>query len=879
MIDLSLLRSADSETYRFRPGWKAPKFVCASTSRVHGTAAGRQIVGELVEQRNVLAMWRELLTPLPDGRRYTIALANGPYDLAVAAEHDPSLLKPIFDAIRSGHVHDILTAEGLDAIYWGHHGQNADFTQMRKPSTGEVTNRYSLEIVVKNVLGRVDAKKNDVWRESYALLDGIPIERWPLEARVYPVDDGNNTLEAAVGQLFGVAGTGDHYFVEVQAQYGTTFACKYCATPWDVIAAQLETVARVPCKLAPPTPHKNLNNLAAQVEADFCLHLGNAHSLRVDPEQLDKLEAEMEAKNKVAVERFQKLGWIRTGQHSWKKEAAVHRCARCGTTAIEPTNTRCTADPDDGSEDTAAVKRALVAAYGATVPCRRCGGTGKVRNAKQEPCRGPKVKNRYAGCIGDARCVCHGQGKVWKYGNEVTCKYVFAEDGETVIETGCDGSGFDLDSVPLLPRTEKHGVKTDRDAKMESGNDDLSDYGEDEFAKALSTYIPYLRTGVDAPLELNPDALKASGRCSYGTIHQFPRKGGLRECIRARGLWCGCIECVLASTDYSAGELCALSQVTYWYEGESKMLELINATKDPGSLHTMTAAIMLNTTLEDVKARIAAGDQQAKDYRQAAKPASFGFPGGLGAPTLVVTNRRKNAGMTTGPDGTEYAGIRFCILIGGAERCGVEKVIEWNRRPCPPVCKKCVQIVEDILKPSFFKLYPEVKRYLDRISAMVREGKHIPAPAWNAARGCVEVLRLRGRCGYTDGANQGFQGLLADIGKRAYCRMTREAYLGVKDDGSPSPLAGVRFPVFMHDEPLAEGRADTAHIWAPRIGEIMEESGRELAPDVYWEAKPALMERWFKEAAPVTDATGKLIPWRPKAKVVVPAAVVASVAA
>jgi hypothetical protein len=110
-----------------------------------------------------------------------------------------------------------------------------------------------------------------------------------------------------------------------------------------------------------------------------------------------------------------------------------------------------------------------------------------------------------------------------------------------------------------------------------------------------------------------------------------------------------------------------------------------------------------------------------------------------------------------------------------------------------------------------------------------------------------------------------FQGLLADVGKRAYCQMSREGYLGVKDDGSPSPLAGARFPLFLHDEPLAELRRETAHVAAPRIAEIMVQSGYDLAPDVFWKAEPALSLMMSKDAEPVYDDAGNLTLWMPKA--------------
>ncbi len=1173
-MDVSRLHSYDTETALFLPGCAAPPLVCASTAFANGS-----LVGKLHSTpQAALEKFRALL----DGG-HSIALANAAYDLCVMAQYDVTLLPAIFKMLREGRVHDVLIAAALDAIYYGMLGVDPKTGgDLRSPSTGKVMQRYSLELVTYTTLGRLDAKANDVWRKSYALLSGISEDRWPEMARIYPKDDAVNTLEVAMAQILGKPG--EHFWLDVPSLPGATSTakltiCKHCH---HELTFGWPPQGNSVCDKAPRgEPAKNLQNLPAQVEADFAFKLGAAHGFRTDPERADKLEAEIDVKIAIAVERFQKKGWIRA----------------------------------DGTEDDAAIKRSMAVAYGATGTCSRCSGLGTVKSVKIIECRGEKLKGRYQGCLGGVCTVCCGVGRLQKFGKDIGCKTILHDNGE-VAEAGCDGTGLDLSSAPMLPRSKKLGVKTDRDAKAESGDDDLADFGEDEVNKIKSTYLPYIRRGVNGVLNPQPNVLVASGRCSYDTIHQFPRKGGVRECIRARGAWSGSpTEYYLCSSDYAAGELCSLAQVTYWYEGASKMLEVINATKDPGALHTTGAALMLGITAEDAIARLKAGDKLVKDYRQAfkcfhpdteiltrrrgwvkiseltmddevasavpheerpapvervrdalgrfppapdghtrewhqknsnkvtipsieivwSKPsrltkrkategllhlknesinlrvtpdhrmltfgstkllrtveakdfgnqrgwfnagmcksgdlkiderllriavaaqadgayivngkiqkkirlgfcktrkierlasllqageyerklysngknkptttfilneefsttiknlldvdktlpwlwleltpelravvldevafwdshkmaksyhfsttirknaevlqalaaitnrkssytktnegvapalpcdnlsvkerhytrgenvevtklnydgdvvcltvpsdhvlvrdggvtvithqcAAFGYPGGLGSATLVITNRKKNAGTTTAPDGMVYAGVRFCILMGGAERCGIQKTTVWNRKACPPVCLACVKIAEEILKPSFFKSYPEVKSYLNRISAVTKKKLRIPCPAWNPTTNQGEVLRERGDCGYTDGANQAFQGLLSDIGKRAFVRMTREGYLGVKDDGSPSVLAGARFPVFLHDEPLAELPAENAHLSGPRISEIMMECGRELAPDVFWKAEPALMRYWYKSAEPVY-ADGKLIPWEPK---------------
>lgn len=832
MLDLSLIRAFDSETPKFGPGRMAPRIVCASVAQI----VDGQIRGELIEnQSRALAVLRSYLES-----GFIIVFANAPYDLACAAQADPTLLPLIFRALREGRIFDILTAQSLDAIYYGHLGRNPDGSELRK-SSGAVTNRYSLEIVTNLVLGRADAKKNDTFRTSYALLEDIPVRFWPAEAVQYPIDDAGNTIEDAIVQMFGRRA---HAWIEVPAIPGLCTQQMYCTH-----CGASDTASRF-CPKAPIEPHKNIDNLPRQVEADFALKLGAAHSLRTDPERVEKLAAEVEQKHAAAVKRFQAKGWIRP----------------------------------DGSEDQAVVKRAVAVAYGASGKCPRCGGTGTIRNTTWVECRGAKVRGRYQGCEGDGCVVCHDRRIVPKLGNPVTCKNVFDERGE-IVEEGCDGTGLHLSTAPMLPRTtankkgdiDKLGVKTNRDTLMESGDEDLADYGENEFEKSRTTYVPYLRTGVHRPLYYSFDVLKATGRCSIenSPLHQMPRNGGERGCIRARGAWCGYpIEMVLGSTDYEAGELCTLSQLTYWLFGYSQMRDAINKSGKPGILHSDLAAEVLGIPLEEFLVRLKAKDKTAVDFRQAMKPIQFGVPGGMGDPKLVLTNRQKSAGFTVAERGPAknakgepgYWGIRFCILTGGAQECGVEKVTEWKKYPCAPVCKFCVRTVADILRPAYFRRYPEVKDYHKWGAKKVDAKQPAPCVVWDPESNAPKIIRERGGCDFSAFLNNGFQGMLADIMKDAYVTATRECYLGVKDDGSPSPLAGCRLPLVIHDEPVSELILKTAHISGPRLAKIMVASGKKIAPDLAWKAETALAFYLSKSMEPVYDAMGNLIPWKPSKK-------------
>jgi hypothetical protein len=239
--------------------------------------------------------------------------------------------------------------------------------------------------------------------------------------------------------------------------------------------------------------------------------------------------------------------------------------------------------------------------------------------------------------------------------------------------------------------------------------------------------------------------------------------------------------------------------------------------------------------------------------------ANFGFPGGMGAAKLVLSKRKKSEGKTTGPDGRVYAGIRFCILLGGSHECGSEKITEWKRRTYPPVCKKCVEIVEYTLRPAWFAAWPEMKQYFEWVKRQIDQYGYVPCFGPKDENGNPTVERVRGGVDFTNGTNNGFQALASDGGKAAFRALVREAYLD-----ESSPLFGARFPLWLHDESIAELYRHNAHIAGPRQAEIMVREMRRYTPDVWVVAEPALMEYWYKEAEPVYDENGVLTLWEPK---------------
>jgi hypothetical protein len=157
----------DSEAPLIIPGCPAPDIVCGSWGG-DDLESGVALADEFCDRVEQLLK-----------SDYILVLANAAFDFAAIAQKRQDLLRAIFQAYRDKRVHDVLIAEGLNAIFRGHLGVDPRTGgSLRKPSTGQETKRYSLEVVADLVLGRVDAKALDEWRKSYWLLRGIPVHRW-----------------------------------------------------------------------------------------------------------------------------------------------------------------------------------------------------------------------------------------------------------------------------------------------------------------------------------------------------------------------------------------------------------------------------------------------------------------------------------------------------------------------------------------------------------------------------------------------------------------------------------------------------------------------------------------------------------------------------
>ena len=335
------------------------------------------------------------------------------------------------------------------------------------------------------------------------------------------------------------------------------------------------------------------------------------------------------------------------------------------------------------------------------------------------------------------------------------------------------------------PLTEKGAVSTAGDVLRESNDEALTAYADSKFNETLLTrYAPIFREG--RTVHPSYKVLMKTGRtsCSKPNMQNPPRSGGFRECFEPRP------GCVFVLCDYDQIELLALAQCHIWLFGPSSIADAVNAGRD---LH-MDVAAKLNP--EDPKA-----------FRQFAKVANYGFPGGLSANSF----RSYAKG---------YAGL---------------EVTEEEAHA---------------IRNAWLETWPEMKRYFDWIGNQTRWGQ---ADAEQFVSG-----RIRGACSFSQYANTLFQGLTADGALTALSRVQTACFVD-----ESSPLFGARAVAFLHDEIILEAEEEKAAECAEELARIMVDTMREFIPDVQVNATPYLSRMWSKKADRVVDSAGGLIPWEP----------------
>lgn len=362
-------------------------------------------------------------------------------------------------------------------------------------------------------------------------------------------------------------------------------------------------------------------------------------------------------------------------------------------------------------------------------------------------------------------------------------------------------------------------VCLDSDACERSEDELLLDYSRlTTLKKVLSNDVEALAGGVRYPVHTRY-AFAATGRTtsSKPNIQNQSKREGIREAFIPRpGM-------LFAECDFPSLELYTLAQCCVSWLGYSKLAEALNGGLDP---HLWFAASMLGIPYDEAKRRLDA-DPEVTKARQLAKPANFGFPGGMGIGKFIQATRK------------QMGRKKFAALFGETYEEQEKKVRE--------------------LKDQWRAAWPEMGAYFARVEGLIDEDV-------GRARS-VETLftgRVRGNATYCATANNGFQALGADCAKSAAWLLARACYVD-----RTSALYGSRVVAFVHDEFIAEVKDDhRAHDAAYELARLMAVGANHYLPDVpipVGKMEPVLMRRWAKSAKTVHDERGRLSVWMPAA--------------
>jgi hypothetical protein len=346
------------------------------------------------------------------------------------------------------------------------------------------------------------------------------------------------------------------------------------------------------------------------------------------------------------------------------------------------------------------------------------------------------------------------------------------------------------------PKTPTGKIKTDEKAIKACNSPILNDLKTYQSAqKVASTFVRHLQPTV---VHGNFNAVVQSNRTSSfkPNLQNQTKLPGVRECFRARPGW------VYVACDYDSQETRTLAQSLQTLLGRSSLAEKYrqNPNYDP---HLEFAAKLAKITLQEAERLYKAGDPMICALRQRAKPANFGFPGGMKEKAFI-----------------EYA-EGYDVFLTYPETKALRD--EW-----------LMQIPE---MGDYFK-------NAERVSAHGKGSLVIPASGYT-----------RGKIHYCAACNAYFQGLAAHASKAALYAVSYECY-----NVPNSPLYGSRIVCFVHDEIILESLEYRAPAAAQRLEQLMIEHMGYWVPDVPCTATAHLMRRWSKKAKPVYQ-NGVLVPW------------------
>lgn len=334
--------------------------------------------------------------------------------------------------------------------------------------------------------------------------------------------------------------------------------------------------------------------------------------------------------------------------------------------------------------------------------------------------------------------------------------------------------------------TDGGDLSLDRDACTLSGSRVLELYSEYSTATTTMARVNDLKEGVTLPLQASFDTLKDTYRTSSFKpkepvkgiqMQNFGKKDGTRDTLTPRPGH------VFIVADVASMEAHYWAQFCLDMGWGSALAEMLNAGKD---MHRALGALFYEKP----------GETLADDERDFMKPGNYGFLGGMGVDTFILT-QRKNSG----------------ILY---ERGAAEKLkAAWLKMTAPSSGK-------------FFAYISELCRNKQNKGTLC----HPSTGVWRTADYCSL-------------ANFTFQHPSAIGVKRGLNEISYECYSLKSSD-----LYGARLVNAIHDEGVAEVREEQAAAAAERFGKLLCDGVNSLLPDVPTKVPPLICRKWSKGLKP-----------------------------
>jgi hypothetical protein len=198
-----------------------------------------------------------------------------------------------------------------------------------------------------------------------------------------------------------------------------------------------------------------------------------------------------------------------------------------------------------------------------------------------------------------------------------------------------ESTGIDVDKLASMGLiTDTGAISTGTGPLRESGDEVLISLADlQEWQAVVNKDIPIFRHPIFHTRFGFANTLRTTS--SRPNIQNFRKKAGVRECIAA--YW-GCF----VASDYVGLENATLAELVVRYTGRRGMADKISNGWD---FHADVGSQILGISMNEMLARLEAGDKEAKLARGAAKPLNFGLPGNMRKPGTFQSYARDGYGV------------------------------------------------------------------------------------------------------------------------------------------------------------------------------------------------------------------------------------------